>query len=138
MSNEISTPAETQIENTGAIPVVARIANEVKSSVASQKNKPYEILINAMAEKVINERVGLLQQGFDLRERTNGEMRGVKPDNVAFDINGKVISESYTKAQADKFKQVKTSLEKIDKALEAAIDNADFGPLKQVLGNNKQ
>jgi len=59
--------------------------------------------------------------------------RKIKPDQVSYDAQGKIVSESYSKAKADELKKNGEEAAKVEAAIAKAFEG-DFGKVKELGG----
>lgn len=121
---------------------VVEIRHEVKDRVRQlcQSGEHRDRLINVLVEHEIIRRADLLSRGFNKREemaRDLEEMRN-SPDIVhvpSDDLTDKNARQSFfTPEKAKKITETQSKLDKIDKAIEAALsEEPDFSQLEKVV-----
>jgi len=85
-----------------------------------------ETVINTLVERELTKRSEAVVQCMDMLGKLEGDLKKIKPDQVSFDTDGKIISESFSK---NKFEEKKKLIERIGKytnAITKAIEKADF------------
>lgn len=87
--------------------------------------------VNYFVEKEKKRRVDALIAGLDQQKQMNSELKKLsKPDQISKDLEGKTVSESFSPAAQKKYQETKQKADKLDKALDKAL-NGDFGDLYQ-------
>lgn len=91
-------------------------------------------IVQALSEKVIAERTEKLAKAFGRREQMSRDLNKIRPDIVGYNANGAKVSEAFSKAKLDELKKAKEELNRLDKAIGKAVDDADFEPLQKFIG----
>lgn len=113
--------------------IIETVANAIKNGNETVQTN----VINSLVNKELDRRADAIVKGLDSFNKLNLEIKKVKPDVVAFDADGKQIGEgTYTKAAADKLKQSKEKAGKIERALNKALENGDYGDLFNLNSNS--
>ena len=61
------------------------------------------------------------------------EMDKIRPDDVKYDLGGKLVQELYSKELIDKRKKSSEKSQKVEKALTKALVEADYTDLENIL-----
>lgn len=61
------------------------------------------------------------------------EMDKIRPDDVKYDLDGKLVQELYSKELIDKRKKSSEKSQKVEKALTKALVEADYTDLENIL-----
>jgi hypothetical protein len=110
----------------------ASILDEVNGLVKTSGDEVRRRVVSALAEKVINENVRLVQTGLDKRTEALGGLRKVsKPDVETYDAAGNKL-EVMSQAKFEEVKKAKENLEKVEKALAKALEENDYSKLKEL------
>jgi hypothetical protein len=96
----------------------AQVAERIKSCAPEVETQ----LVDLMVSKEISRRVELIGQGLAKSDQmTRERFKLAKPTNVALDINGNVVSESYSKEALETLKKHDEKAAKLENALEKAL-----------------
>lgn len=88
-----------------------------------------EGLIKVRAEKVLNQKITALDQGFAHRARLLKDLNKIRADNVSYDIDGKETRSEWSKEQLKKRRECLEQVSKIEKCLRLALDQDDYAEL---------
>jgi hypothetical protein len=130
--SQTPSPAEPQ---TGATSLSAEIADRIKGSTDVVRQK----LLGRYADKEIDNRVNLLEKGFEQVKTIKTALNRVKPDIVHYDENKKPIHQAWTKPALEAKEKIEQGHKKLDAALTAAINNEPgaFDKLKEAIEKTK-
>jgi len=120
---------------TSETPIAVELRKEVKAKVeqSHQNNEIRERVVNHLTEVEVERRATLLQSALDNRDEVYKELNKVRPDLVQYTEGGQVVNEFFSKEQSKKRKDATEKLNKIDKAIDKAVNDADYDGLKQAL-----
>lgn len=90
------------------------------------------LFIEKQVTDEINRRAGLLAGLVVAMTKFKRELNKFKPDNISYDVNGAVISESYSKKTVDDRKKAIEKLAKAEKALGRALNENDYSTVEQM------
>lgn len=125
------TPANTN-DTTSETPVVSAsqtIGQKVAETISQAGPAVLAKVIDRLAAIEIDKRVSALENAVNAAVTTKRELQKIKPDNVQYDITGKAVVETYTKAKIEEKQKLEQKLAKIEKAVDKAINKGDFGDL---------
>lgn len=113
-------------------PVAVTIAQITKESVdkAQTDGTIQSRVVSYFADEKINERVNLLTKALKSREDKWKEFQKLKPDMVFFTDNGQE-EPRWSKDGLKKRQELEKALNKMDKAINRAIESADYEGLKK-------
>ena len=92
-------------------------------------------VVALMVEKKIQTRVDLVSNTLTEIGKLEKEFKKLKPDVVTFDETGKKLTESYTQAVVKQRTENRDRVNKLNSALEKALDEDNWEPLTNVSGN---
>lgn len=121
-----STPASTTESVTRSLQ--KEVSEKVELASKSVKDKVVEML----AEKEVQARTDATMSVLAKLNETNKELNKMKPDNVLYDVDGKEVSATYTKAKLDERKKLIEKRDSLDKALTLALVKNDFSKVKEL------
>lgn len=134
MSDEA--PVKTDPE-ANVVRAAAAIKAEYLERLGNASSNVRGMVVDQFVADEIKARADLLYRAVKKREEMERDLRKIKPDNTAYDASGKIVSESFTKAKADELKKAKEQLDKLDKAIDMAVqEKPDYSKLKEVMGNS--
>ena len=115
------------------LPIAISIANDVKENINGRNNEVKDRIIKDLADKIIIERTQLLSKVLEKRKEADKELKKInRPDQTQYDGNGKEIGSSYTKDLIDKIRKAREKLNRIDKAIKKAIEEANYEEIKKL------
>jgi len=129
---QVNPPVDHETSET---PIAVELRKEVKAKVeqAHQNNEIRERVVNHLTEVELERRATLLQSALDKRDEVYKELNKVRPDLVQYTEGGQVVNEFFSKEQSKKRKDATEKLNKIDRAIDKAVNDADYDGLKQAL-----
>jgi hypothetical protein len=93
----------------------------------------YDRIVEVLTEREVQARVDLLDSALKKRAEAQKELRKLeRPDQVAYDADGKVTAESFSKARADEVKKAREQAQKLEGAITTALLRSDFSKLKEL------
>lgn len=122
---------------------VSEKAKDLKTAVAETLAQSGPVVFDKVKEHLVNEEVAkrtdLVLKGLAKKQELEGEAKKIKPDpkTATYDAEGKVVTAaSYTEEQVKTIKTNREQLNKVEKALELALnpDKPDFSKLREVVG----
>jgi chromosome condensin MukBEF ATPase and DNA-binding subunit MukB len=113
----------------------------IKEAVATRlielgSAKVSENVINALVEDVLVKRTKQVQNAITELDTLAKEAKKFKPDIISFDIDGKPVSQAYSKVILEQINKNKARITKIENSINKALDQNDFSDLSS-LGDNK-
>lgn len=125
-------------EETVELSAAVVLRKEVAAAVAEQsKTEVRSRVVAQLVEAEIQKRAAALALALSKRQEAAKELDKIRPDIAHYDENGTLAVTAFSKAVFEQKKQAKTKLEKIDKAIDAAINNADYQALDKIGGKEK-
>lgn len=107
------------------------IQTEVKSRLVSDNQAVREKYIESEVSAKLSERVTLVKSAVGKVVELEKELKKIKPDQIAYDADGKVVQEFYSKPIADKLKETKEKIVKLEAAITKAFETADYSDLEK-------
>jgi hypothetical protein len=86
-------------------------------------------LVNVLVDKELDRRVKLVLEALDKRDALVAEGRKIKADVVSYNADGSVAQEAWSKAKLEERNKHQQQLDKLEAAIEAALERADFSKL---------
>ena len=102
------------------------VQQKIATQIAELAPSVEEAVVNTLVERELTKRSEAVVQCMDTLGKLEGDIRKIKPDQVSYDSDGKIISESFSR---NKFEEKKKLIERIGKytsAITKAIEKADF------------
>lgn len=113
---------------------VALINEEVNKALADHHGKGTvkEAVIQALVNERLEKNKSLVLTAISKIKELRGEAQKMeRGGEKKVDLSGKVISTSYTKQDAEAYKKLNEKLKKLEGALTAALDKADYKTLEE-------
>lgn len=117
MADEVANPAVL----TESASILQQIGASVGETIGNAGAGIRESLVNELANRTIDARKAAVVKVYDLLQSKEQELKKLKPDNVACDGNGKVVSETWSKAAAESRVKLVQEIEKIRNAFDKAF-----------------
>jgi histidinol dehydrogenase len=90
-------------------------------------------VVDKIVDRELEKRAVPITQGMDTLTKFEEELKKVdKPDMIARDKEGKVVSEAYSSKRLEEIKKAKEKIEKLHKAIEKAYIHGDVKDLNQL------
>ncbi len=111
------------------------LLSEVAEKIGQSTPQVRERVVNALVEREVAARTDTLDKALAKRTELDREAKKLsKPDVEQFDVEGKVMSTSFSKARVDELKKAREQLEKLETAIDKALADNDFSKLKEIVG----
>lgn len=117
-----------------ANPEAIKLQDDIKESIkGKQENGEIRTrVVDALVEEEVVIRADLLTKALAKRKAQQKELDKIKPDHCTFNEDGSPFStSSWSKAKLGERAKALKSLNKIDKAINAAVNNADYEGVKK-------
>lgn len=105
-----------------------KLQNIVTETVKSSNERVVNEIVDYFVSKEVKKRVEAGTSAMQEVEKLQKELLKFKPDQVSYDVDGKPVSETFSKTKIDERKKLADKIEKLRKALEKALDG-DYGDL---------
>lgn len=109
------------------------VLNEVTLMVKKSSETVRSRLISSLVEREIVNRVDLLDKSLLKLREAKKELDKVKADVETFDETGNKVSSSYSKTKYEERKKAQESKDKLEKAIEQALEGEGFDKLKELV-----
>lgn len=86
-----------------------------------------EAVVDTLVERELVKRSEAVVQCMDLLSKLEGELKRIKPDQVSYDTDGKIISESFSKGKFEEKKKLIERIGKFTNAITKALEKSDYG-----------
>lgn len=114
-----------------ADPVAVTILKETSEAINNASGEIRKRVIDHFAGQKIDERVDLLTRALKNRDDKWKEIQKMRPDQVQYDESGKEVNSFWSKEQSEKRKGLLKSLNKMDRAINRAVNDADYEGLRK-------
>lgn len=102
------------------------VHQKIATQIAELAPSVEETVVNTLVERELTKRSEAVVQCMDTLAKLEGDLRKIKPDQVSFDSDGKIISESFSKNRFEEKKKLIERIGKYTNAVTKAIEKADF------------
>jgi len=86
------------------------VQQKIATQIAELAPSVEEAVVNTLVERELTKRSEVVVQCMDTLGKLEGDLRKIKPDQVSYDSDGKIISESFSR---NKFEEKKKLIERI-------------------------
>ena len=113
-----------------------KLRMDVADALTGSGSKVRGLVVDKLVQDEISKRQAAVLNVLDKLDVKHKELKKAeKEGEVKFDHDGKPVGEpSFTKPQVETMKQLRESMEKMQKALEKAFDSGDFQELMKLAG----
>lgn len=126
------------MEGTNSQPKAIEIRISVAQKVAEKSPGILAKVVDTLSDLEVGKREEMLVKALTARDEAEKKIRKIKPDQQAFDGEGKVVSETYSKVKKEELAKAKQELDKLDKAIEAAVsEKPDYKWLSEMYGKQQ-
>jgi len=116
-----------------AEPRAVAIQKLCKDRVKEQSDNVESRVVAKLVEEEVSRRADVLRKAIDKRNELWKELSKIKPDQIFYSVNdnGQKVkgAEHWSKEQADKLEKAQKAVNKLDKQIDKAIDEADYSEL---------
>ena len=125
------TKVETEdIKNPEAI----KLQNDVNEAIKGTQEAGLirKRVVDTLVEEEVTNRADLLTKALAKRKAQAKELNKIRPDHCTFNEDGSPAQQQWSKAKLGERTKAEGVLAKIDKAINAAVNNADYEGLKKI------
>lgn len=103
------------------------VANHLTAHLSGRTR---EAVIEHFAKKEADKQANAMISAINQLSTLQHELNRIRPQHTAFDVDGNPVGEpTYTKEQVESRKKLRDQIDKLERALNKADDNGDFGDL---------
>lgn len=113
--------------------VSSTIITTIKNRITEQNPRVRESYIDQEVQVKLSQRVELVKKAMIELGTQKKEIDKIKPDDIKYDFDGKVVQELFSKEVIDKRKKSMDRSLKIENALDKALIEADYTDLENIL-----
>ncbi len=129
--SESATPVDGQAQ--APVLFLTGVEEAIKTLVAAEAANLTAAVAKELADVEINRRVTLLVSAVKKGRQLNDEFNKIKPDDTKYNADGTVKDVAWSKKQIDLKNKAKVILDKFTKAVQTAVEKADFKLLEEQL-----
>ena len=115
-------------------PEAIMLQNDVKEAIKGKQEigAIREKVVTALVEEEVNHRADLLAKALAKRKAQAKELDKIRPDQCTFNQDGSPANQHWSKSGLGERQKAEKTLAKIDKAINAAVQNADYEGLRKI------
>lgn len=115
-------------------PEAIKLQEDVRKAIKSKQETGAirEKVVTALVEEEVSTRADLLTKALAKRKAQARELDKIKPDQCTFNEDGSPAQQHWSKTKLGERQKAQKNLSKIDKAINAAVQNADYEGLKKI------
>lgn len=115
-------------------PEAIKLQDDIKESIkgAQEGGKIRARVVGALVEEEVGIRADLLTKALAKRKAQAKELDKIRPDHCTFNADGSPANQHWSKEKLKERDKALKALNKIDKAINAAINNADYEGVKKI------
>lgn len=99
---------------------------KVAEQIAGLSPKVEGAVVDVLVTRELTRRSEALVTVMDKLTKAEKDFKKLGPDTVTFDENGQKLTETFSKARTEERKKATEQIEKMTKAINKALENADF------------
>lgn len=134
--NTEETDEETGKEDSQPVgnPEAIKLQDDIKESIKGEQEggKIRARVVGALVEEEVGIRADLLTKALAKRKAQAKELDKIRPDHCTFNVDGSPANQHWSKEKLKERDKALKALNKIDKAINAAINNADYEGVKKI------
>lgn len=109
-----------------------KVREEVASILANNgKDRVRAAVVQKLADEEVAKRTELVLTSMNSLSRLRSDLKKFKPDVKGYDAAGTLVSEMYSEAKTQERKKLSEKIEKLEKAINLALENDDYSKLKE-------
>lgn len=108
------------------MPMKNTITEAVVAQITGLSPRVEASVVDVLVQRELTRRSEAIVQCFDKVDKLVKELRKVRPDQVVFDETGKQVAALYSKPILEARTKLEQQIEKIEKAIQKALDKQDF------------
>lgn len=113
---------------------MANVKEMVAERIANSGPTILEGVIEHLVKETVDKRKAVAVQGYAEYAKLEKELLKLKADQLIYDENGAVIQQGFKKETVDAIKKTKEKMEKLNRAIDKALDKNDWGDLTNLVG----
>lgn len=115
-------------------PEAVKLQEDVKEAIKDRQQAGVirKRVVEALVEEEVTSRAELLTKALAKRKAQAKELDKIRPDNVGHNVDGSKAFEAFSKTKLVERQKVQKVLSKIDNAINAAVNRADYDGLKKI------
>ncbi len=125
----MTTPAPTNL--------AAQLKDEVASKLSELNPTIRERVVKVKTDEELDKRRDLVLKGLAKLEELQKSFAKIKPDHIIKDENDQIIQQGYTEGKLKDRKKAIDDIRKMEEALVKGLAEANYDPLKKVVGGGK-
>jgi nitrate reductase NapAB chaperone NapD len=124
----------TENENTAPKSKSSELLGTVAEKIGASGPAIRERVIDTLVEREVAARTDVLDKALAKRSEIGRELQKLqKPDVEAYDVEGKLVSATFSKARTEELKKKREEQERLEKAIDKALVDNDFAKLKEIV-----
>jgi hypothetical protein len=109
------------------------IRKDIAARIAEINPQVSESVVSAIVSREVEKRSNAIVQGLDKLRDLERDLKKIKPDQVTYDVDGKVKDESWSQGQLKSLTEARQKIKKLTDAIDKAL-GGDIGDLNNVNG----
>ncbi len=120
-----------------AIEALPSFRAAIGEAVAACNGSVLDRVVDHFVKIEVERRTPILIRGLSEIDKVDADIKKIRPDQT-FDLDGNVLTSSYTKGILDQRNKLIDRLSKLRSAMNAAITDGNFEPLEKALKGSDQ
>lgn len=113
---------------------------KVAETIANIAPKVEDKVVDALVDRELKRRSDALVSAMDKLDKMEKELSKIKADQISFDEDGKVVSQTFSKAKKEEKDKLSQKVQKATNAINKALEKGDFGDVYNIdkAGDNQK
>ena len=109
------------------------LKDKIKNAIDSPtlQTDVIDSVVSQFVKEEMESRKNILIDALRVLDTRTEELSKIKPDQITYGPDGKVLNESFSKKVIDNKLKLEKQVEELNSAIKNAIDNADYKKLKE-------
>lgn len=108
---------------------MSALTDKIASAIASVAPQVEDQVVDTMVQRQLKKRADALVQVMDKVDQMKKDLSKVRPDQVAYDKEGKEVDATFSKAKITEKQKLEKAIGKFEGAINKALEKNDYGDL---------
>lgn len=105
---------------------------KVAETIANISPKVEDKVVDVLVDREVKRRSDALVSALDKLDKMEKELLKIKADQISFDEDGKVVSQTYSKAKKEEKDKLSQKITKAVNAINKALEKGDYGDVYNI------
>jgi len=105
---------------------------KVAETIANIAPKVEDKVVDVLVERELKRRSDALVSAMDKLDKMEKELSKIKADQISFDEDGKIVSQTFSKAKKEEKDKLSQKVQKATNAINKALEKGEFGDVYNI------